>query len=263
MMLLDMQRLGLADEDIGGIVINPNSLGVLCVLAIGCLIQIRSANQKKKLDILMIILLLVLGALTCSRTYLVCLLILCAFLFIVSDRSMKEKFKFLLGSISVLLISVLLMHLWFPENLEMFIQRLKVEDITSGRDTLFIAYNDYLRSSVKTFFWGLGSLNLGEKVAQLSIAFSVPHNGIQEILVAWGIVGLMLFVAMICVLIRRSRQENPNQLWTNYALLIVLLAKSMVGQVITSSYTMLSFALVYLSLCQDCTGKKYLKKVYK
>lgn len=251
---LNMQRLGLADDEIGGMIINPNSLGVQCVLAAGGLIQIHSAGQKKALDIFLMILILVLGALTCSRTYLACLLILGIFVLVASNDGMKAKIKILLSSISVLLVSVFLLYLVFPDVLEMFAQRLNVEDITSGRDSLFVSYNDYLFSSLKAFLWGLGSLNLADNVRQLSIANIVPHNGIQEILVAWGIIGLLLFVAMIYVLIRRSKQENPHQSWKNYSLLIVLLAKIMVGQVITSTYTMLSFALIYLSLCQDFTS---------
>ena len=263
MAFFDMQRLGLTDEEIGGLVINPNSLGVLCVLAVGVLMQVRSAGEKKKLDIFLIILILVLGALTCSRTYLVCLLILCVFLFVTSNGGLRKKLKFLLSVILVLVISLTLMYLIFPETLNMFIQRFNVDDISNGRNDLVVKYNEYLFSSVKAFLWGLGSINLGEKVLGLSIAFNVPHNGIQEIMVAWGIIGLLLFIGMIFVMIRRSKQENPHQSWTNYALLIVLLAKIMVGQVITSNYTMLSFALIYLSLCHDCSGKGIDKPVYK
>jgi O-antigen ligase len=252
----DMQRLGLTDEEIGGLVINPNSLGVLCVLSVGCLMQIRSAGEKKKLDMFLTVSILILGALTCSRTYLACLLILGVFKFVSSNIGVKGKLKLLLGSGVVLLISASILSLVFPTTVEMFIQRLTAEDITSGRYALFAEYNKYLLSSAKALVWGVGSLNLGEKVVELSISFGVPHNGIQEILVAWGIIGLLLFIAMIGVMIRRSKQENPHQSWANYALLIVLLAKIMVGQVITSNYTMLAFALVYLSLCHDCTTKR-------
>ena len=253
---LDMQRLGLADEEIGGMIINPNALGVQCVLAVGGLMQMRSSGQKRVFDALLMISILVLGALTCSRTYVACLFILVVFLFIVSDIGAKERFKLLLGSLAALLISVVLLYLVFPVALETFIQRWTAEDLTSGRNALFVAYNDYLFSSVKACLWGLGSLNLDSKVMQLSIANNVPHNGIQEILVAWGIIGLVLFVAMILVLMRRSKQENPHQTWGNYSLFIVLISKIMVGQVITSDYTMLSFALIYLSLCQDCSNEK-------
>lgn len=260
---LDMQRLGLTDEEIGGMVINPNSLGVLCVLAVGCLMQIRSAGDKKTFDVFLIVVILILGALTCSRTYLVCLLILGVFRFLSSNIGFKRRIQLLLGSMLVLLISISILSIVFPASLEMFIQRLTVEDITGGREVLFAEYNKYLLSSAKALIWGVGSLNLSEKVTQMSISFNVPHNGIQEILVAWGFIGLLLFVAMIFVMIRRSKQENPHQSLENYALLIVLLAKIMVGQVITSSYTMLAFALIYLSLCHDCTNKSLDKQVYK
>lgn len=252
----DMQRLGLADEEIGGLIINPNSLGVQCVIAVGGLTQIRSVGQKKSIDVFLIVLILVLGALTCSRTYLACLLILGIFLLVTSKTNAKGKLKLLLASIFALLIAILLLYLVFPNVLEAFVMRFKEEDITSGRDDIFAVYNNYLFSSVKALFWGLGSLNLVNGVMKLEIVNNVPHNGVQEILVAWGVIGLLLFILMIFVLIRRSRQENPHQSWINYSLFLVLIAKIMVGQVITSIYTMLLFALVYLSLCQDLRSKK-------
>jgi hypothetical protein len=188
---------------------------------------------------------------------------LCVFLLVTSNGGLRKKLKFLLSVVWVLVISLTLMYLIFPETLNMFIQRFNVDDISSGRNALLSVYNVYIFSSVKSLFWGLGSINLGEKVLDLSISDNVPHNGIQEIMVAWGIIGLLLFIGMIFVMIRRSKQENPHQSWTNYALLIVLLAKIMVGQVVTSNYTMLSFALIYLSLCHDCSGKVLDKHVYK
>ena len=81
----------------------------------------------------------------------------------------------------------------------------------------------------------------------------MPHNGIQEVVVAWGVPGLLFFIAMICVMVRRSREENTNQRLLNYLPFVVLLAKIQVGQMITSSYTLLAFALIYISLCADLT----------
>ena len=129
MAFFDMQRLGITDEEIGGMVINPNSLGVLCVLAVGCLMQIRTVGEKKITDMLLMVLILVLGALTCSRTYLVCLLILCVFLLVTSKGGLRNKFKFLLSVVLVLVISLTLMYTIFPETLYMFIQRFYVDDI--------------------------------------------------------------------------------------------------------------------------------------
>ena len=248
---INMRRLGLTDEEVGGLIINPNSLGIQCVLAIGGLIQMRTTGRKKIRDIFLIVLILVLGALTGSRTYLACLLILGVYLLAVSKGGIKTKIKAFVIGIICTLVSVLLLYLIFPTALETFVLRLNVEDITSGRNSLFVLYSEYIFSSPKVFLWGLGSLNLGDKISELDMINIVPHNGIQEICVAWGIPGLIFFAAMIFVMIRRSKQENPHQAGLNYLLLVILFAKIMVGQVITSSYTMLSFALIYLSLCQD------------
>jgi O-antigen ligase len=258
---IDMRRLGLTDKEVGGLIINPNSLGIQCVLAVGGLIQIRYIGEKKIRYICLMVLILILGALTGSRTYLACLLILGVYLLLVSKGGIKAKVKASVIGIFCVLVSVLLLYLIFPTALETFVQRLNVEDITSGRNSLFVVYAEYMFSSPKVFLWGLGSLSLDEKIAKFAIAKNVPHNGIQEICVAWGIPGLIFFAAMISVLIRRSKQENPHQIGLNYLLLIILFAKIMVGQVITSSYTMLSFALIYLSLCQDFSTNRQTEQI--
>lgn len=248
----NMQRLGISDEEIGNLVINPNTLGVQCVLAVSCLLQLRINGQKNIGDLILIISILILGALTISRTYLACLLIMIVYLLIISKGGFKQKLKLLFGIIILLTISVFLMYSFFPTTMELFSQRLNIEDITSGRDSLFSVYNNYIISSAKTLFWGLGALNLGDKVTNIySIAENVPHNGIQEILVSWGIPGLLLVISMMFVMIRRSRQENPNQTMLNYLPFVILLAKIQVGQMVTSPYTMMAFALIYLSLCRN------------
>ena len=252
---LNMQRLGISDEEISGLIVNPNSIGIQCVFAVCGLIQIRTAGQKKVFDLFLIIFILILGALTGSRTYLACLLILGVFIFATSKGDIRKKVKLLSVGVCVLAISIILLYIVFPTAIETFILRLNVEDISGGRSALFIAYGKYMFSSLKSMLWGLGSLNLGENVRQLAIAENVPHNGVQEIWVAWGFLGLLLFISVIFVLIRRSKQENPNQSRVNYSLLVIFLAKAMVGQVITSMYTMLSLALVYLCLCQDLSVK--------
>ena len=249
---MNMYRLGSnSSEESTEFIINPNSLGIQCVLAISCLMQLRMNGQKKAGDLVMIISLLVLGALTASRTYLACLLIMVAFLFWASKGGVKKKLKLLIGSLLFVLIAIVILYLLFPAALEAFVKRLQVDDLSGGRLRLFVQYNEYLMSSVKSLLWGIGSLDLPWKVKAYSISEGVPHNGIQEILVAWGILGLLLFLALIYVLIRRSKQENPHQTKMNYLLLVILFAKALVGQVITSPYTMLAFALVYLSLCYD------------
>ena len=258
---INMQRLGLSEEEVKGLVVNPNSLGIQCVLAVSCLTQLRINRQKNIGDTFLIFSILILGSLTVSRTYLACLLILIIYILLFSDGGIRKKTKLILGMLLILVVVIVLINLLFPSVLELFIQRLEVDDITGGRGMLMETYNNYIFSSPKTLFWGIGLLGFGNKVINVyNIADSVPHNGIQEVLLAWGCPGLILFIFIFLVLIRRSKQENQNQTLINYLPLIIWVAKIMVGQVITSSYTMLAIVSVYLSLCYDLSSAEEQKQ---
>jgi hypothetical protein len=49
----------------------------------------------------------------------------------------------------------------------------------------------------------------------------------------------------------------------NWIPLIIILFKSLAGQLLTSGYSMLALALAYLSLCQDFTSTDKIDEVYK
>ena len=76
------------------------------------------------------------------------------------------------------------------------------------------------------------------------------HNNIQEILVAWGIPGLIMIAALIAALVIRARSFNRRLTLINCIPLIIILVKSLAGQMISSGYTMLALSFAYLSLCQ-------------
>ena len=179
-----------------------------------------------------------------------------------SEGGIRKKAGLLFGALVIALICILTLSLLFPTVLDLFVQRFQVDDITSGRDSLFIQYNDYIFSSAKSFLWGIGTYNMTNKIMHVyEIADGVPHNGIQEVFVAWGLPGMMFVISMVLVLMQRSRQENPHQKKINYLPFIILFAKIQVGQMITSPYTMLAFALIYISLCADLSSTEHLEKV--
>ena len=110
----NMQRLGLNDKDIGGLIMNPNSLGILCVLAVSCLMQLRLKGQKNVSDLILMISIIVLGSLTVSRTYLVCLIIVLVYAFIASKGGIKKKIALLFGGVLIFVVSILLLNTLFP-----------------------------------------------------------------------------------------------------------------------------------------------------
>lgn len=255
---VNMQRLGLNSETMDESLtvtdgeINPNSLGIICVLAVSGLLQMLSSGRGRRLDVVLVISLLILGMLTMSRTYLACLLLM-VFLFVVAQRGrLRTKLQFVIGIVACVVVVCVVVVVAFPYVVETFVQRFQTTDLTSGRMDLMAKYNEFLAESAKNLFFGVGLYDMGEKLTvQYAVANNVPHNGIQEVIVAWGIPGLLLFVAFLGCMIWRSREIISKQLLLNYIPLIIILFKVQVGQMVSSSYTMVSFGLAYLSLCHD------------
>lgn len=258
-MLSGLRRLGLDTESshlvITGGQQNPNTLGILCVLAITGLMQIRFSGRKKPGDGLLILFLLVFGALTSSRTYLACLAIMAVLLLFSQKGSLAGKLK-LIGSILLAVLAVVvLLALAFPELLEFYYSRFFVKDITTGRTDLMIIYHKFIVSDPKVLFFGVGLYDfLPKMLDRYRVASVVPHNGIQELVIAWGLTGVLLFGLLWGAMILRSRQLNKKQSLLHFVPLLILLAKIQVGQMLDSPYTMMAFSYAYLSLCADLSS---------
>lgn len=257
-----LQRLGvLSDEalkslSIDGGRLNANTLGILCVLSMTGLFQLRLAGNGKKSDLLLVVILLVFGTLTSSRTYLVCLAFMALCLLFGQKGSLSGKIKFFFAIVVVIAVAFLLLNMLFPELLAYYYSRFQVEDITTGRGELLKLYNRFLLSESKNLVFGIGLQNFGQKVVSIyHIADNVPHNGIQEIVVAWGIPGLLLFCVLLVVMIQRAGRSGVKRGLLNYIPLLIILVKAQVGQMVASGYTMIAFSYAYLSLCQDFSGE--------
>ena len=258
-----IQRLGVADDNrtIHAGAIHPNSLGILCVVASAGLMQLRSAERGRKQDVLICVCLIVLGALTASRTFLACLVFMFALLVFAQKANIKKRMRLIGSAALVLMISLLLLFLVFPDLLEYFYKRFLVADITTGRLGLMRQYHEFIISDPGVLFFGIGLHDLGEKVTVIHrIANVTPHNGIQECVLAWGLVGLPLMCGLFWCVIRKSRCVFSYQGLLNYIPLLILLFKSLAGQMISSSYTMLALSFAYLSLCANLRTDRELRE---
>ncbi len=263
--ILNLRRLGsVSEEDIllGG-AIHPNSLGVVSVLISTALFQLRSLNKMIAFDYVAVILLITFGVLTSSRTFLACLLIMTFLLILGQEGSISKKIKLLVVFALAVAVVFILMTVFFPSVLEYYIGRFDVDNIdelTTGRSGLLVDYNRFISENANVMFFGVGLADLPYKLVHIyKAAWNGPHNGIQEIILAWGIPGLILFAILICLLIVNSKRYNLRRTVINYIPLVIILVKSMAGQILSSGYTLLALALAYLSLCQNFS----LKKSYK
>lgn len=253
-----LQRLGVDTAEtsgrasVSGGVVNPNTLGIICVLATTALLQLRTVGRGEKKDMILVIILLVFGTLTASRTFLVCLAMMLVLLLFSQKGSMKQKLRFLGGMVLVLAFALLILYLLFPELLEYFYGRFLVKDITTGRMDIMGQYHSFIVSDPRILGFGIGLQDFAEKVTQTyRVSRHVPHNGIQELVAAWGLPGLILFGAMMVLMLWQSGKFCGRRTMLNYIPILILMLKIMAGQMISSPYTMLAFSYAYVSLAQN------------
>ena len=195
---------------------------------------------------------LVFAALGTSRTYLACLAMMILLLIIAEKGSMIKKLRLFAILFFALVVAAVTMAIVFPDTFEYFVNRFFVDDITTGRDTLFVDYHNFIVNNPIVMLFGIGLQDYGNRLIQYyEVSTNGPHNSLQEIIIAWGVFGLILFAVQLFSMCIVSKKKNPNQSLLNYIPLIIILFKGIAGQTLTSSYTMLALAFAYLSLCQN------------
>ncbi len=252
-----LQRLGIDasiskhDTMVGGR-INPNSVGIICVLSVTALIQLRTSGGGKKKDIFLSCVLLIFGTLTSSRTYLVCLALMVLLLILSQKGGWKKKIRLFGILLVVLIFAYAVLSLFFQDLIEYYFGRFQESDITTGRTELMEKYHEFIVGSPKVMLYGIGLYDFGPKLVDTyMVAGNTPHNAIQELIVAWGFPGLALIVILIFMMISRSRRFCEHRGLINYIPLIIIIVKSQAGQMICSPYTMLALSFAYLSMTQN------------
>ncbi len=245
-------RLGIINstEENFGANLNPNTIGFLCNLSIVGLAQLLLSKNGKLIDVAFIVLLIVFGFLTMSRAFLLCLAIITLIcLCMIAVRFNAKKRWIIIGSVAGAgVFAVILVALVFPSAIQTFIKRFTVGDVSNGRIDLFNFYNKHIFSSAKYALFGIGLQDFGGRISDIyRIEMNVPHNGIQEIVVAWGIPGLILFGWFIVEMFLQAKKHHKIRL-INLLPFIVLLFDISFGQLIRSGKSMLALLMVYISL---------------
>ena len=257
-----LQRLGLdmhssiENAKVTGGQINPNTLGIVTVLAATGLMQVRKMGLGRTGDLILMGVSLLFAALSSSRTYLVCLALMVVLLVLSERGGFGKKAKAMLMLSMAVALVIVIFALLFPSNFEYYVSRFTVRDITTGRDELMVRYHDFIVENPRVMLFGIGLQDFGHSLLErFRVAEGVPHNSIQELIIAWGVPGLLLFAALFVSMSYESLRHNRRQSLLNWIPLIIILAKGIVGQMLNSSYTMLAFSYAYLSLCADMTRR--------
>lgn len=178
---------------------NPNRLSAHVCLAIPALLIIELRKQiPLKLFIPLFMIMLGIGFATISRTFLVVFAV--SFMLYVGLK-MKQQKKFSIKTFSIILSIVIIACLCAAPFIIKGFERFSESGLGSGRVALWIDnLKDWL-SSPKTFFFGRG----------VYIDGTHPHNLFIFLLARTGLVGFLLFGALVFILIFTFIKDKENK----------------------------------------------------
>ena len=247
-------RFGVVDENVGsyGLNYNSNALGFMCNIGMLGLLLRMAKYKANILDIILVVAQIALGFLTISRSFTICL-ILSFVLFIFSISSKTGKLiKFIVSFGAILALALIVINSAAPYIFENLVDRFGADDVTGGRAGLLEVYNEYLFSDESHYLFGTGLQDVMGKVNKeaVFVVNNVPHNGIQELMVVWGIPGIVLFSTFCGMLFFMSSKKHSLSM-CNFIHFIVWFAMGMSGQWITSGKDMLMLAFLFIVLQTD------------
>lgn len=205
--MLRSGALGVADNDItkmqGHLAMNANTIAYLSVSVVTIFYVMLSQNIKdiknKWLFIVIIIVSLVAGLLSFSRTF-VGVVFFFAILFIFLAKG-KEKIKLIviLATLSIVVVvfcSDILLNMY-----DTFLGRMEDSnmDTAGGRTILFQLYNKAWLGDISYIIFGAGVVSYWKTLH----VYNAIHNGLQQIWVCLGIIGFLTYIVRISTYLYR------------------------------------------------------------
>lgn len=191
---------------------NENNIAFYCILAILALSVINYEKEKKQktINIIMMFCFVFFGALTRSRSFIICLVLIGILLLIEKNKMiiLKKQLKTAFG----VLISLGVVFMIF-NNLLILVWNniiLRFSDTAANaggqREELFFDYIIYWVSDIRIFFLGSGTQNLTEK----SGIFNSPHSFLTDILASFGLIGLIILGIIWYWIIKKGHKNTLN-----------------------------------------------------
>lgn len=240
--------------------LNPNTGAFLCVLSICGLVLLQRNKNKRKMDISIIVLLSLLIVLFQSKSAMISLFFAVIIYLYANNRNwIIPTFKVL----GIILLITVVVFVFFREAVMGFIMRFMVGDISTGRVGIFKFYHDYLLSDWENILFGVGLFGYSTRIARQfsvgTLAISgavtyvdnrmilvVSHNNVQEVILTWGIPGLVLMVWLLYKIIKHKRM-NRNIL--HYLAFDYILLFTLQGQLLSSNVALIG--LIFSMVCME------------
>lgn len=171
--------------------INANDLALYNVFAIA--IALLLFDQKKIKLVFFIssmIILTVIGILTVSRAFIITYVLLILGYLIVKKIKITTVLMICFALFMMISICMLAIPNLFMGICSNFVERFTEEDSLGGRGDILVEYFEKMGDSPRNLLIGVGISNYAEKY-DMSLK---SHNATQEVLIAWGILGLALII---------------------------------------------------------------------
>lgn len=189
--------------------INANDLGLYNIFAISiALLLIDKKKIKYIFFAFSMLILTITGILTISRAFFITYVLLIIGYLIIK----KIKITTILAIFFAFLIITLIGILAIPNLLNgiyaNFVERFSEEEIFGGRGSILAEYFEKMGESIHNTLIGVGISNYAEKY-DMSLK---SHNATQEIIIAWGILGLFFIVMTHIEFFKAMKQKVQHKI---------------------------------------------------
>lgn len=245
-------RFGQSNMESGAYALNfnANNLGFICNLSTCGILLLVSRKEHSRTDIFLAVCGLIFALMTMSRAAIVCAIMIFFAFLILSEGKLQQKLAN--GLICLLIAVAALMLLWkyLPSVFVNIQERFQRKDVWNGRGSLLRYYTEYMLSDWKYFLFGIGIQDIFGKVSPYFPVHDVPHNGIQEVWIAWGIIGVALMLVVFWKIVTTSkRYAGRKRQFYQFMPLLLTLVYTMSGQLLTSSRALITLSFSYICLC--------------
>lgn len=245
-------RFGQSNMEAGDYALNfnANNLGFICNLSNCGALLLASRKENSRMDIVWAVCSSIFALMTLSRAAILCLVIIfMAYLFLSQGKPLQKIFSGI-GGILIAIIAMMLVWIFVPSVFENILERFQRSDVSNGRTSLLLYYGQFMLSSPAYFFGGIGMQSIYEKVSPYYPVHDVPHMGLQEVWVAWGIVGVVMILVLFWKIVTDSKQysQGKRQAYQFMPLGLTLVFTTS-GQLLTSSRALMALCIAYVCLC--------------
>lgn len=222
---------------------NPNAIGLICNMAIASiLIMLQINKQTLGIWMLLFILLSIYGFMTLSKTFIIILILQVLFVCGIFLRRIKEKGY--LERTLFLIISLAFLSVYSIINMRFYLIKLInrfTTDLLSHRGIIFQAYNSFMFEKLERILFGVGIQSINTKAGLLSN----PHNMLQEVFVAWGIVGLIITSVIVLSIYKYSVKNNWKPIPIAHLPFLTLLLATQTSRLFRKPEAVVLFIVVF------------------